>query len=297
MRYLLKTLSFILRHPLNQHRKAAALSHFVRWQLGSRLVPGAVAVPFVDSTRLLVQPGMKGATGNIYCGLQDFEDMAFILQSLRPGDLFVDVGANVGSYTVLAAGGAGANCLAFEPVPSTFVNLLDNIRLNNIESKATPRNIAIGAASASLAFTTGLHTVNHVVADGEAVGTTIRVPVEPLDSVLAGSPVTVMKIDVEGFETEVLNGASDAMQRDSLLAVVMELNGSGLRYGHDEIQLHQRMLRWGFTTARYDPLQRKLTAGSAQNNPAGNTLYVRDVDSLQNRLRTAPRHTVQGNSL
>jgi hypothetical protein len=47
--------------------------------------------------------GMTGATGNLYVGLHEFEEMAFLLHFLRPGDLFADVGANVGSYTILAA--------------------------------------------------------------------------------------------------------------------------------------------------------------------------------------------------
>lgn len=49
---------------------------------------------------------MTGATGNWYCGLQEYEDMSFVLHALRPGDLFVDVGANIGSYSILAAGGS-----------------------------------------------------------------------------------------------------------------------------------------------------------------------------------------------
>ena len=71
----LNTLSFILRHPLNRAKKGAALRRFIRWQIASRLLPGAVAVPFVDSTRLLVLPGMTGATGNIYCGLPEYQEM------------------------------------------------------------------------------------------------------------------------------------------------------------------------------------------------------------------------------
>jgi FkbM family methyltransferase len=294
---LLHTLSFILRHPLNRTRKAAALGQFVRWQLGSRLLPGSVAVPFVDSTRLLVKPGMTGATGNVYCGLHEFEDMAFILHSLRPGDLFADVGANVGSYTILAAGASGADCVSFEPSPATFRHLLDNIRLNDLESKVTARNIGLGASSGSLAFTTGLDTVNHVVAEHEAVANAIEVPVEPLDEVLSGSALTIMKIDVEGFETEVLNGASQTMQQSSLLAVVMELNGSGHRYGYDEEKIHQRMARWGFTVARYDPLQRMITPLDTRSSSEGNTLYVRDLEGLRDRVRTAPSHTVLGSLL
>jgi FkbM family methyltransferase len=294
---LLNTISFILRHPLTGKRKIAALSRYIRWQVGSRLVPGPVAVPFVDSTRLLVQPGMTGASGSVYCGLHEFEDMAFVLHVLRPGDLFADIGSNVGSYTVLAAGAAGANCVSFEPLPATFVHLLDNIRLNNLESKVTAKNIGLGASSGSLTFTSGLDSLNHVVAEREVVENSIEVPVSTLDAVLSGSTLTLMKIDVEGFETEVLNGASETMQGPSLLAVVIELNGSGLRYGYDQEKIHQRMLGWGFAPARYDPLQRTLTILHSRNTSTGNTLYVRNLESIRDRVRTAPPHTVLGASL
>lgn len=294
---LTNTLSFILRHPLNRTRKFAALRRFVRWQLGSRLALGSVAVPFVDSTRLLVRPGMTGATQNVYCGLQEFEDMGFVLHALRPGDLFVDVGANIGSYTILAAGASGAHCLSFEPSPTTFVHLLDNIRLNNLESRVTARNVGVGASPGFMTFTSGLDTENHVAAEGEAVADPIEVRVEPLDVALSASPATLLKIDVEGYETEVVNGASDVMRGESLLAVVMELNGSGLRYGYDEEQIHQSMVRWGFEAVRYDPLQRTFTQLGSRNSADGNTLYVRNLECLRDRVRTAPIHTVLGTSL
>src|SRR5947207_3361417 len=105
---LYANLRYITRHPLNRKHPARAVGRFVRWQIGSRLIGGKAAVPFVGPTRLLISRGMHGATGNYYCGLHEFEDMALVLHALRPGDLFFDVGANVGSYTVLAGGAAGA---------------------------------------------------------------------------------------------------------------------------------------------------------------------------------------------
>lgn len=101
---LLKSLRFVLHHPLNRGRPVTALSRWLRWQLGSRLLPGAVLLPFVDEVGLLVRPGMTGATGNVYCGLHEFEDMALVLHALRPDDLFVDIGANVGSYSMIGGG-------------------------------------------------------------------------------------------------------------------------------------------------------------------------------------------------
>jgi len=102
---LLHTLKFILNHPLNRSHRMRALWRFVRWQVGIRLVHAPVLVPFIENIGMFAQQGMTGATGNIYCGLHEFEDMALVLHSIRPGDLFVDVGANVGSYSLLACVG------------------------------------------------------------------------------------------------------------------------------------------------------------------------------------------------
>ena len=101
---ILNSLASITRHPLTRNARLATLVRWLRWQVGSRLLPGPVVVPFVNNTSLIVRPGMTGATGNVYCGLHEFEDMALVLHALRSRDLFVDIGANVGSYTVLGGG-------------------------------------------------------------------------------------------------------------------------------------------------------------------------------------------------
>lgn len=117
---MFRTLKYIANHPLNQKGRLSALGRFVRWQLATRLMPFPQLVPFVDNTVLVSERGMTGSTGNWYCGLHEVADMAFVLHALRPEDLFLDVGANVGSFTVLAAGAVGAKTVAVEPIPSTF---------------------------------------------------------------------------------------------------------------------------------------------------------------------------------
>ncbi|MDN2583382.1 hypothetical protein [Aquibium sp. ELW1220] len=62
-----------------------------------------VIIDWIDGAKLAVRRGMIGATGNIYCGLHEYVDMRFVLDTLQPGDLFVDIGAPVVSYTVLAS--------------------------------------------------------------------------------------------------------------------------------------------------------------------------------------------------
>jgi FkbM family methyltransferase len=104
-------------------------------------------VPFVDATRIFVGAGHTGANGNYYWGLHEFADMAFVLHYLRPDDLFVDVGANVGSYTLLASGAVGARTIAFEPVPQTLARLRANCDANGLGTRVDVRAVCVGASA------------------------------------------------------------------------------------------------------------------------------------------------------
>ena len=260
-------------------------------------MPGPVAVNFVNKTRLLVAPGMTGATGNVYTGLHEFHDMAFALHLLRRDDIFVDVGANVGVYTVLASS-VEAKSISIEPIKAAFDQLMLNVHLNDICDRVDARRIGVGSKTGTLKFTNALDTTNHVVDGEEETKTSVcKVDVETLDSVVAAADPVLVKIDVEGFETEVIAGAKDVLSKASLLAVIVELNGSGRRYNHDEDEVYKRMIEYGFAAYNYDPYQRSLKELNGKNHNSGNTLFVRDVVVVSERLRTAPAFTVMGESL
>lgn len=290
----IKFFQFILNHPLNKGEKVAAMLRYLRWQIGSRLVSGGVAVDYVNDSRLLVRPGMTGATCNIYAGLHEFEDMAFVLHCLRKEDVFVDIGANIGSYTVLAGGAVGAQCFSIEPIPATFERLKDNIHLNGMSDHITALNIGIGEKEGVLRFTSDLDTVNHVLSDDEANNTSFsEVPVHQLDDVLSEVEPVMIKIDVEGFETNVIKGAEAVLAKPSLLAVLMELNGSGDRYGFDENELHAKMLSYGFAPYEYCPLKREIISLNGKNNDSGNTLYLRNIEGVMQRIKNAPKYSIK----
>lgn len=283
---LFDLLRFVWRHPLNRANRWGALMRVARWQLGSRLLPGPVAVPFVGEGRLTLERGMTGATGNWYCGLHELEEMAFVLHLLRPGDLFVDVGANIGSYSVMASAGVGARSVAIEPVPATFERMLRNARINALEDRMTCIQAGVSDAPGTLAFTAGLDTVNHVLAKGEA-GDCVQVEVLALDSLPAAHEAALIKIDVEGHELAVLEGAATVLASPGLLAVVMEVNGSGARYGLADDALFACMAGHGFSRYAYDPFARRLNAPQAG---AANAIFVRNVEAVAVRLRDAPAY-------
>jgi len=160
------------------------------------------------------------------------------------------------------------------------------------------RRVGVGSKKGTLKFTNALDTTNHVIDGEEAIKTSVcEVNVDTLDSVVAAVDPVLIKIDVEGFETEVIAGAKDVLSKTSLLAVIMELNGSGQRYHHDEDEVYKRMIEYGFSSYNYDPYQRSLKELNGKNHGAGNTLFVRDVAAVRERLQTAPAFTVMGDSL
>jgi FkbM family methyltransferase len=289
------TLSFLQRHPLSSRAPRAAMARWLRWQVGSRLLPGEAVVPFVAGAKLVMRPGMTGATGNYYAGLHEFEDMAFVLHLLRPEDRFADIGANVGSYTVLASAVCGARTVSVEPVPATYADLVQNVRVNRLEERVEALNVGVGAQEGRVRFTTSLDAINHVLADGEHyAGPVAEVPLRTLDAIVQGAVPLACKIDVEGFESAVLAGAVRTLQDPMLRAVIMELNDSSANYGWSNQASYETMRRAGFRAYRYLPFARRLEPMAETGPLPGNTLFVRDEAFVEARLRSAPAFRAAG---
>jgi FkbM family methyltransferase len=291
---LLTTLKFLTNHPLSTDRKLQTICRFIGWQISSRLMPYPVIYPFTVKSKLIVQKGMSGATGNLYCGLHEFNDMSFLLHLLRPADLFIDAGANIGGYTVLASAHVEADTIAIEPAPSTYAKLLANIRINDMADRVHALNIALGSATGVVNFTTSLDTTNHVVIGDEAVDT-VKIKIDTLDNVLQNRSPILLKIDVEGFETQVLTGAKRMLQNESLKAIIIELNGLSERYGVENEKTHEVLLGYGFLPYTYEPFKKELLRCETFGD--FNTIYIRDVDFVKDRLQTADKVYVRNQAI
>jgi hypothetical protein len=99
------------------------------WQASERVARRSKVIPF-HGTRIILPPHDPVSSSVLYYGLPDFKEMRFLLAWLSPDDVFIDVGANVGLYSVLAAGVRRASVAAFEPSSETSDRLLENVRLN-----------------------------------------------------------------------------------------------------------------------------------------------------------------------
>lgn len=280
-----RSLGFLWQHPLGRRHRLRCLLRAASWQLRSRLQPGPISCPWIGGTRLLVSRGMTGATGNLYVGLHEWPDMAFLLHLLRPGDHFLDVGSNVGSYSILAAGVCGASATAIEPTAAALTGLRANIAANGLEQLITIEPVCVGETSGSVAFTEDLGPMNQRAAPGYA-GHTRQVPLLPLDELPATATALCWKVDVEGQEPAVLAGARRSLASPTLAAVLLEGR---------QPEVLQAMAAHGFQPCSYDPFSRRLTPGA--DAKGANQLWVRNLPLVSQRLATAPAFSVLGDTL
>ena len=157
--------------------------------------------------------------------------LGVISRLLHEGDGFIDIGANVGTYTLCAAIAVGptGHVIAFEPDPRTGAVLERNLERHHLADRCEVRGEAVGEMVSTISFVLYEHDVlsgggpaAHVFRPGTEVNR-IDVDCVPLDTVVEGS-VSMIKVDVEGFELAVLRGAEGLLRRSPEAILVIEVN-------------------------------------------------------------------------
>lgn len=206
----------IIRRAEHTNRGAALMRHLY-WQGRKLAFPLPVQLSLSRSTIMDDEPGGVISLVNML-GCYDFNNMSFVQLVLSeagagtgPGAVFVDVGANIGAYTLIASEIAGTRVVSLEPIPMTYAKLRRNIALNHRDN-VVALNLGASKQPGELRMTCdGSSPLNQVVA-GEAVGdaSTRMVPVDTVDAICArlGLQPSLIKVDVEGHELDVLAGAA-----------------------------------------------------------------------------------------
>jgi len=284
---IIATIKTILDHPLSRGHEFVAILNLLKWQIRIRLNGSSIIIPWVQDSSFICGKGETGLTGNIYTGLFEFEEMSFLIHALSPSEIFVDIGANVGAYTILASQVINSRSIAFEPIPDTVKRLDKQIQLNKIGDLVDLRPMGVGSTVNPLAFTTDSDTTNKVsLVSG--VENTEFFQVTTIDADLTDDGPYFLKIDVEGFEYEVLKGGTNLLKSGNIMAIIVELNHNGEKFGHTNDKIHELLNGYGYTAVSYDPFKRSLKILDSYNHQLPNTIYVKDIDIISNRCKTAP---------
>lgn len=185
--------------------------------------------------------------------------------ALRPGDTFIDIGANIGMTALVAARlvQPGGRLFAFEPNPQAFSRLAAHVELNGLQSVVHIANVGLADKPAELSLYVPRHSgqasfadltvdlpVNRNLEDVQSLKVPVRVGDEELVS-LPDGPLFV-KIDVEGFECRVIKGLHRTLL-ERQPAVVTEADGSMLRRAGDSLEsLFTLMHSYGYQAFNVD---------------------------------------------
>lgn len=261
------------KHPLTKDEVCSAFYRYVSFNVIQTINLKPRVYNWIGNLKFYAQIGDAGIVANIYYKLFDYEDSMFLLHHLKKDDLFIDVGANVGHYSLLAGGMCGCNVMAFEPIPYTFSKLNRNIELNNLQDKIKTYNIGIGNENSFLNFTIGKDVMNCVAEQNDME--IVNVEVKKLDEVLKGINPSFLKIDVEGFEYFVLEGAKNLLAKESLKYVIIEINNSSLKFGHTNQEIFDILLNNNFVPIRYDVKNKKMDIAKSYNQDKFNSIFIR----------------------
>jgi FkbM family methyltransferase len=207
----------------------------------------------------------EGIQRSMFLGTYEPEQTSWFRQCLRVGDTVVDVGASFGYYTTLSSQlvGPEGRVFAFEPSPvasQVIANAVAESRINNITLTRAALGREAKTVSLYLANTPYLHSPSILPIDAEFAP--VDVPVMRLDAFppLANKGmIRLLKMDVEGYEPDVLDGMMGLIQAGLIENVVCEFNSFWLeRNGCTPAALLERFLGFGFEVRAKTKLQKDL---------------------------------------
>ena len=183
---------------------------------------------------VVLNPDDPVVSGALYFGVYEKAETKFFQTACREGMTFLDVGANIGYYTALAARAVGpaGKVIALEPDPESFKCLEQTIAANGTENvQAFPVAASDASAVLPLYISADNRGDNRLYAPGET-RPQVEVQAVATDALLAENKietVDLIKIDVQGYEPKVIAGLRDTITRSPKLTLLTEFWPKGIR--------------------------------------------------------------------
>ncbi|MCA9242804.1 MAG: FkbM family methyltransferase [Phycisphaerales bacterium] len=292
---LASVVSHLWKHPSNRGKRLRTLSRAVMWQLRKRSAGGPMTLPIFNGQKLLCYPGNRGSGVMIYSsGWPDFDEMYFVARYLRPGDSFIDVGANIGIYSLLMGSivGPTGRGVAFEAGSKAYKILCENLALNQ-QRHVEVRCVAIGPTEGKVAFLQNQDLTNRIVAASEAPadGDFAMMDCTTLDTVL-DRPFALGKIDIEGAEPMAFEGGRQMLSGGKPAVWIMEFKDRLLRKFNWSAEAFAKVVQdLGYRFGQYDARANEITFSDRGWVDHENVIVVFEsaIDTVRERLATGPR--------
>ena len=194
----------------------------------------------------------------VYQKFPEYGEMNFLLDNLKDNDTFIDVGANIGVFSLLASSKIKkGKVFAFEPSPKILAQLYANIALNQKTDRILVAEKAVSNKSKQVNFDISDRAdYNHLSFNSSVKKTTLQVKTTTLDKFIKDvgiKHVKLIKIDVEGAEMLVLKGLKQSLLTKKIDMLIVEVNESAaLSFGFSTKDILSCLEEYGFKNYMFD---------------------------------------------
>lgn len=243
----------LMRHPILYY-KSKWLYHKSKYGHA----PSGLTMKNIGNVKLPIDLSLGKMVRAMYFDCFDFEIRRLIEKYLKPGDVFFDIGANVGYFTAVGANAVGLSgkVYSFEPIPEYYCNL-EKIAEFNPDYSIITNDFALGEHSCQSTIVKhpqnvgGSSLLNNYVAE-EGANATYDIDIKRIDEYVANEKIdkiSLIKIDTEGFELPVIKGAAEflASHRKNLPLIIAEISPEAFKLlGREIEELKDFMLSYGY---------------------------------------------------
>lgn len=213
----------ILKHPKNSDKKLNSIFRIGIWKFFQFLFKQEVISILPNGTKMLIPA--QSSYGSIiqYCrGYPDFVETNLMLHLVKHGDVFIDVGANIGFYSVLALG-QDAKVYAFEPNETLHSNLLDSAKLNNYQQRLhLSENIVSDHTGYENFVIEPESEKSHIGLEGLKSKKIKCIALDKFVEEQKINHIKLLKIDVEGAEPQVFKGMHELLDKRQISYLLFE---------------------------------------------------------------------------
>jgi FkbM family methyltransferase len=230
----------------------------------------------------------------IYANKFEMDEAQFISDFLKEGDIFIDIGANIGLYSLMAARRVGSQGIvySFEPTSITYRRLSDNIRINRFKN-IIPVNMALSDKNGNFEMNVscdgfdGWNSFTQVIRGSKS--RTEMVETSTVDNFFSDDRVwnriSLIKIDVEGWEKFVILGGVEHFKRPESPVLIIEfVDQNTINAGYTCQELYQLLVSFGYTL--YSIKDRILEKEHVKENYVySNLVAAKNPEEIRKRLK------------
>jgi FkbM family methyltransferase len=279
IRRALKEIFKILNHPSNKNHKYKTFCRIIWWKVNRIFFQLPVVIDIDNKIKCICYPISSYGGQVVYYNLPEYPEMCFMKKVLSDKSVFIDVGANMGIFSLNAASKIkNGKIYAFEPVPKVFDILCQNIRINNLDKtiKASEKVVSSNNGSEKFVIEDMLEWSH--ISSGTS-GKSLLIPSVKLDYFCRKNNikyVDLVKIDVEGAEMKVLRGFESYLKNGRVGVLIIELNADGRLDGVDAQKTMDYIRQFNYTTytINYDLQLEEIT--KADNDRTYNIIAISD---------------------